>query len=240
MTSILRARGANGSAHGRFLPRVGTGLKGLWITSGADLNVARRNLVPGGVDATVIGSPTLHAGYTSVKSNMNFFQTDVATIPDTAEFTALVVARTFDTLAAAATRPCFISNFSTADFGNSIFVASSTLLRGGVCYATQSVDQFDLGITDFTAWNLYILTKTAAGHSLHAMSTEQSIFEPNTGTRDLTVAPWLIGSIGSTGNLGTADVAACGIYDRPLDADERVAMYEQIQLAVAPGGVMLP
>ena len=221
-----------------FIPPILSGLVGWWWP-GVDQATSIKNWAPGGVDASVGGSPTYTTTYANLKSMTNYLQTSV---PDTASLTAIVVSKCPDTMADNAHRPILIGCQSVdagnagATIGFQVYVASTTgvpqaNITMGAGYNTGSVVQ-QVGPTltppDFSVFKMIVGVVNSAGATrvLKNPSNGTSASLASTGTRvPHSVNRLRIGSSHAAGITGLNDCCHAAIYNRALSDPEITTHY---------------
>ncbi len=233
---ILTGMAANPLYAGGFRPPVAANLLGWWWLGGDKASTEKDHAYLG--NAVLAGSPAFHDGYVSFSgfSAGHWLQTEVA---ETNDLTVMCVARTSDTLAAAANRPMFMSwfggdpGYASQANGSCLYYGSASglpqgFLRGTVGHVTTGTVTMDDAafqtVPDVTAWRFLAVSfddtsnvklvsdLTAAASATNTVSTTRS---PHTVNR------LRIGGGFNTSFSGSCDVAWAAVYNRALTAEEK-------------------
>jgi hypothetical protein len=206
---------------------------GLQFSFLGDSDDPARNWALDQPDGVVIGTPTRGPDDISwrFKGLANFVQTQVT---ETANMTFILVARTFDTLAANATRPQFFGNFTsppqlqdttTTTFGSRFWISVSGAVRFGAGRGT-TVDndvQADIGVTvaNHQAYQLFTC-ETSPVNKLTSATTSNTATSAVTDPRFPARAALRLGS-GYLTQEGECDILLWRAWSRALTAEELAA-----------------
>lgn len=254
MATILTVTGADFSANSvGFIAPVADGLVGWWYLGGTEAETKRDRA--GIANATLGGSPTIHAGYASFGgfSSGQWLQTEVT---ETAAFTMLCVARSTEAAHSGTDLPMFVSNYGN-DAGNggttigaSIYVASGTAPAGTVRLGggqnnngtVQGQISTTITVAAATSWNFYAgrmastsadNTQTLNARHLFGKTSGQSHTTNNYPRVVHSANRMRIGSCFNSGFSGSCDVAFAAFYSRALTDDEIETIYQAVKTRAA-------
>lgn len=228
-----------------FLPFVSTGLLGWWFLNGS-IGKARRNLLLGGADASVVGNPTITENYMSFLSGSNYLLTDVR---ETENLTILCVARSTASFVDNPNRPHLVSNYLASNSGAYIAVGGSP--SGAPSASISSATFRDISgtinsggstvnVADFTKWKFLAGVHTSAQSAMYSLTDNFEDIDPKGGTRILKPnVPFRIGSSEGTQFRGSSDIAFVAIYNRALQKNELETLYAQVQAYLGPKGITI-
>lgn len=239
MATIIRVSGADFSANAvGFLPPVSNGLLGWWHLGGTLAN-SQKNLATG-LLSTVVGSPTVAAGFLTLGPS-NYIDTGLA---ETNEWTFIVVAKNPAPGTAAANRPMYISNnLASPAIGAGLLEGGATAPAGsfrtsvffdnGSGGTTQITAQ--AAATDVTVWH-YVQGSASSTLARTVDKTTGAVATSAlSGTRARNTSNTLrIGAAANnTGLAGTPGMAFAAIYNRALTSTEEAAVYATVKALMA-------
>jgi len=217
------------------------GWEGAWFL-GSAAGYSQVNRIEGKPDALVVGDPVESAHYLSIKSYVNYLETQ--TLEPTAG-TFAAICRSSDTLVDNAHRPVWIGNFKgTTSGGANLFTGGANSNMNA-----QSVDGSDnrdlaaaqVAVTAAT-WKLLIGTFDNDAVKIYNMTTGAS------GSTNLLsgydrwtpITTMRIGSGANDTFQGIGDIAFAGILSRVMSsADERTALYNYLKTYYAARGIAI-
>jgi len=223
-----------------IIPPVTRKLKGLWYFQGLQA-AAIRNLAPGGLSASLFGTPTFDGDYMVSDGGVSGLETQC---PEVAQYTWLWAGTVTGNLTSAASQPGLMGTFSGSS-GACMYVINhatnafpSASVRANVYDNTNNIAAQNA--TDVDDPHCFAARVSATGLILNDLTgnteTAESAFD---AARVIAARNIRIGSTFSPSIAGECKTAACVIYEDDLTDSELDRMYAFLQTEMARSSITI-
>ena len=214
-----------------------TGLESLNMMGGG-VNQSARNLAKNTTrgPATPYGTPVVNDYWMGLKTGSAWYELPFGDFEST---TLMVVARSTDTNAAAATQPVFLGTSDGTSSGASLYVGSSSADRTIAYYASGSASASNNPGAGLTGWSMLVGRIGPTGTKTKNMADNDEGTGANPGGARVLGNRLKIGGGQGSSFAGMSDIAFAAVWSREISDAEATAAYNQVKAFYALRGITI-